>query len=178
MDVNNEKAKAHQQLSYDALLIHGLAVVAAVGTAIIAVSFMPGEAKDAAAVLGVGLAATLVLGIWSLVLAVRALRKKEPSHWPLVVIGLVIFEVLLYGIAWPVWRWGHAPKPYSIVPIMPRPTTTPSAGRNTPPTRSHTRGGRTQVSEFVPFFPVLPCWKSLEGEEGPWRGARRSEKPA
>jgi len=93
MGVNKEKAKAHPQLSYDALLIHGLALVFVVGTLTV-VGFMPGDVKGAAAVLGVGLAATLVLALWSLLLAVRAWRKEEPSRWPVVVMGLVILEAI------------------------------------------------------------------------------------
>ncbi|MGD0090304.1 MAG: hypothetical protein ABSE73_10330 [Planctomycetota bacterium] len=92
------KAKEHPQLSYDALLIHGVMVAFALGTLTVA-GFLDRGGKELVAALDMGLIAALALGVWSLVLALRALRKKEASRWPRVVIGLCTLEVLSCGIA-------------------------------------------------------------------------------
>ncbi|MCY3018065.1 MAG: HEAT repeat domain-containing protein, partial [Planctomycetota bacterium] len=93
--------KPTSQMGRDALLVHGLAVVAAVAAVSVAAYLgLSSEVMPDAA--GVGLAAMVTLGGWSIVLAVRALRNSERATWPVTVIVLTVLEIstaslLLWG---------------------------------------------------------------------------------
>src|SRR5947208_2930599 len=86
------EARATSQLGRSALLVHGMAWLAA-GLGAGMVRWMP-TSNDAAKALGVPLAATFVLFIWSMMLAIRAVRADEKTSWPLTVIGLGLFEIV------------------------------------------------------------------------------------
>jgi len=91
------------------VLIHGLALVAAGTSVAVLFAFQP-AAESFAAFFGMGLSATFVLGLWSLVLAIKSLRRKEASRWPVVVIVLCALEAvpLLPALAFSTVPWSSA----------------------------------------------------------------------
>jgi hypothetical protein len=75
-----------------AWMIHGLALLALAFT-IVCGHILESEIKEAEACIAVGAAATLIWGLWSLILAGRSLRKGERSAWPLALFLFVLFEI-------------------------------------------------------------------------------------
>ncbi|MCY3020649.1 MAG: HEAT repeat domain-containing protein [Planctomycetota bacterium] len=57
--------------------------------------------------LSVGVTTSLVLALWSAVLAMRAFRTGERSAWPLLVMFLCVLEVVLFGLACLIARLSH-----------------------------------------------------------------------
>ena len=86
----------HPQASFDAALVHGVMLVSVAATVTVA-GLLGTDAEGLPEALGVGGAASLVLAVWSLVLAMRARRKAEQSRWPRVVITLLIIELVAGG---------------------------------------------------------------------------------
>ena len=92
MGVNTPTQAQSSQLSRDALLIHGLALVfagAAVGSA-----FWKGVDGEFLPAVAVGGSATFVLVVWSVILAVRALKRGARALRPVVVLGLCALEAV------------------------------------------------------------------------------------
>ena len=81
----------------DAVLVHGLALLAAAIGITLAILLRPNDAAFCLA-LGVALAATGVLLVWALTLAARAWRRSERSGWAWAVMVLGSLEILLLGI--------------------------------------------------------------------------------
>jgi biotin transporter BioY len=94
----------------DAVLVHGLALLAAAISITLAVLLRPNDQAFAPA-FGVALTATGVLLVWALTLAARAWRRGERSGWAWAVMVLGSLEMLLLGIVCfvirsdaPLWR--------------------------------------------------------------------------
>lgn len=83
------------RLGRSAALIHGVCLLSAAITCI-ALWHSAGMATEREtqrmAILGVGGPAAVIFALWSLALAVRALRKGEVSRWPWVVIAVFLLE--------------------------------------------------------------------------------------
>lgn len=94
----------HPQLSFDAVLVHALMLLAVAITATAAGILGP-DSHEWPAALAVGGASVVVLGAWSAVLALRARRKGETSRWPKIVLCLLGAEVILGGAFWLAMRF-------------------------------------------------------------------------
>ncbi|MGD0091311.1 MAG: hypothetical protein ABSE73_15445 [Planctomycetota bacterium] len=87
----------------DAVLIHGLALLAACTGSVLAFILRPDDEAYGPG-LGVALSATVVFLVWSLTLAVRAWRRGERSGWSWAVMVLGGFEtVFLAYVVFLVW---------------------------------------------------------------------------
>jgi hypothetical protein len=98
----NDSSGQAAPLSYNngktAGIIHGLALVSLAAT-IICGFILEKYSKEYCAALGVGGTATLVYGVWSLVLAYRALKNGEKPGWPLTIFLLVLLELSLFMLS-------------------------------------------------------------------------------
>lgn len=81
--------------SRDAALIHGLALLAAGIATMVAATFNPAGHAFFPSLL-VAVSASTVLCVWSLVLAIRAWRRNEPSGAPRVVVVLCVLECAIF----------------------------------------------------------------------------------
>ena len=83
--------RASNQLGRSALLIHGLMWLT-IG-ACIALGYFIKPSRDMQTVGGMGLSCVLVLKIWSLLLAIRAVAARENWFWPVAVLAVGLFEI-------------------------------------------------------------------------------------
>lgn len=90
--VNGSPPQPGAQSSRDALLIHGISLLAAASAVTVSVFLGPSH-QDLPVVLGMGISATFVLGVWSVVLAIRALRKGERARRAVAVLLLFLVEL-------------------------------------------------------------------------------------